>query len=104
MLTMALRSGPELVYERALRYFTADDVAEAFAATGSVTVPSQLRQRLRADGRDILGTFRRLAPEREPIEVDRWSVRRVGLLLASLAAVGLALLLLVLNLRNAGLL
>ena len=104
MLTMALRSGPELVYERALRHFSEDELAEAFAATASVTVPSQLRQRLKADGRDLLGTFRRLAPERQPIVVDRWSLRRVGLVLGSLLAVGLAFLLLMLNLRNAGLL
>ena len=104
MLTMALRSTPELVYERALLHFSEDEIAEAFAATGSVTVPAQLRHRLKSDGRDILATFRRLAPERRPIAVDRWSLRRVGLLLGSLVAVGLALLLLMINLRNAGLL
>jgi serine/threonine protein kinase len=104
MLTMALRSNAELVYERALHHFTEDEVAEAFAATGSVTVPSQLRHRLRSDGRDLLGTFRRLAPESRPIAVDRWSLRRAGLLLATLLALGLAVLLLMLNLRNAGLL
>jgi tRNA A-37 threonylcarbamoyl transferase component Bud32 len=104
MLTMALRSGPELVYERALLHFSEDEIAEAFAATGSVTVPAQLRHRLKSDGRDLLGAFRRLAPERRPIAVDRWSIRRVGLLLGTILAVGLAVLLLMVNLRNAGLL
>ena len=103
MLTMALRSGAELVYERALLHFSEDEIAEAFAASGSVTVPAQLRHRLRSDGRDLVGSFRRLAPERRPIAVERWSLRRVGLLLGSVLAVGLAFLLLMVNLRNAGL-
>ena len=104
MLALALRTSPELVYERALRRFTADEVAEAFAASGSVTIPAQLRHRLRADGRDLVAVFRSLAPARPAISVDRWSVRRVGLLLGAVAAVGIALLLVAINLRNAGLL
>ena len=40
MIILGLRVGPEVVYERALRFFAPDDVAEAFAATRSVTVPS----------------------------------------------------------------
>src|SRR5436305_7696182 len=31
MLVLAVRSDPELVYRRALKFFTADEVAEAFA-------------------------------------------------------------------------
>lgn len=104
MLALALRTSPELVYERALSRFTADEVAEAFAATGSVTIPSQLRQRLREDGRDLVAVFRSLAPVRPRISVDRWSLRRLGLLVASVTAVGVALLLVAVNLRNAGLL
>ena len=56
MLTLALASDAELVYERAIRMFAPDDVAEAFAASRSVTIPTQLRARLRADGRDLIGT------------------------------------------------
>src|SRR5206468_224569 len=44
MLTLALSSTPEHVYERALGFFAADDVAEAFAACRSITVPSQPRR------------------------------------------------------------
>ena len=89
MLTLALLSTPERVYERALEVFAAQDVAEAFAACRSVTVPTQLRALVRADGRDLVGRFRQLAPSRRPVPVQLWNIRRVGvtaMLLASLAA------------------
>ena len=47
-------------------YFTADDIAEAFAATRGVASPTQLRAMMKQDGRDLIGEFRRLAPERPP--------------------------------------
>jgi hypothetical protein len=90
MLTLALRSSPELVYARAVRVFAPADIAEAFAATRSVTIPSQLRARFKEDGRDLIGDFRRLAPDRPPVSVQLWSARRVavtaGVVLAMLAA------------------
>ena len=93
MLTLALASTPELVYERALRVFAPDDIAEAFAASRSITIPTQLRARMRADGRDLLGTFRRLAPERAPVSIQAWSWRRAaltaGVVLPLLLAFGL---------------
>ena len=93
MLTLALASTPELVYERALRVFAPDDIAEAFAASRSITIPTQLRARMRADGRDLLGTFRRLAPERAPVSIQAWSWRRValttGVALLTLLGIGL---------------
>ncbi|MDH3753720.1 MAG: hypothetical protein OEU32_07590 [Acidimicrobiia bacterium] len=79
MLVLALRSSPELVYERALRLFTADDIAEAFAASRGVTLPSQLRSDVRHDGRQLLERFRELSPERAPVAIQRWSLRRIGL-------------------------
>jgi serine/threonine protein kinase len=79
MLTLALSSSAEVVYERALLQFAPDDIAEAFAASRSVTIPTQLRARLRADGRDLLGQFRRLAPQRPPIAIQLWSLRRLAL-------------------------
>jgi len=88
MLTLALLSTPERVYQRALEVFAAQDVAEAFAACRSITVPTQLRALVRADGRDLVGQFRRLAPSRRPVPVQLWNIRRVGvtaMLLASLA-------------------
>jgi len=93
MLTLALANTPEHVYERALNLFAADDVAEAFAACRSITVPSQLRSLIRADGRDLIGCFRRLAPARRPVPVQLWDIRRVaitaGLLVMIAAAVAL---------------
>ncbi len=89
MLVLAVRSDAERVYQRALRYFTADDIAEAFAATRGVASPTQLRTMMKSDGRDLIGQFRRLAPERPRIALQRWSFRRVGLAVA--VVVGLAL-------------
>ncbi len=86
MLTLALSSTPDRVYERALKQFAPADVAEAFAASRSVTIPTQLRSRLRADGRDLLDCFRQLAPERSPVAIQLWDLRRVGLTLAVIAA------------------
>jgi tRNA A-37 threonylcarbamoyl transferase component Bud32/membrane-associated phospholipid phosphatase len=91
MLCLALRSSPERVYERALLVFTPEEVAEAFAATRSVTIPSQSRAWLRADGRDLLKRFRQLAPERRPISIQHWSWRRFGLLGGVLLAIGVVI-------------
>ena len=81
MLVLAVRTDPERVYRRALNYFTPAELAEAFAATRGVASPTQLRASMKKDPRDLLGTFRALAPPREPIPLQRWSVRRVGLAL-----------------------
>jgi tRNA A-37 threonylcarbamoyl transferase component Bud32/membrane-associated phospholipid phosphatase len=92
MLVLAVGSTPERVYQRALRYFTPEEIAEAFAATRGVASPSQLRLMIKQDPRDLLGQFRRLAPERRPIPIQRWSVRRValaaGLVVSLVVAVG----------------
>jgi tRNA A-37 threonylcarbamoyl transferase component Bud32 len=92
MLVLAVGSTPERVYQRALQYFTAEEIAEAFAATRGVASPSQLRLMIKQDPRDLLGRFRRLAPQRRPIPIQRWSVKRValavGLVLSLVVAVG----------------
>jgi len=103
MLTLALSSTPELVYERALRQFAPADIAEAFAASRSVTIPAQLRAGMRADGRDLIGTFRRLAPDRRPIAIQLWSIRRVGVTAGVLALATAAVLLANSYFRSAGL-
>jgi len=90
MLTLALVSDPALVYERAVRQFAPEDIAEGFAATRGITMPTQLRTRLRQDPRDLLGEFRRLAPSRAPVPIQVWTMRRIGLLAAVLAAGALA--------------
>ncbi|HXV92729.1 MAG TPA: RIO1 family regulatory kinase/ATPase, partial [Pseudonocardia sp.] len=87
MLTLALAVGPERVLARARLLFDLDEIAEAFAATGSVTLPRQLRRRIEASGRDLVADFRALLPPHPPIAVQRWSVRRVVLAVAT--AVGL---------------
>lgn len=104
MLTLALRSSAEQVYERALLLFSPGEIAEALAASRSVTIPSQLRQRLASDGRNLLGRLRQLAPQRPPIAIQRWSIRRIGLFLGVLAAVAFALGLFAASLRTTGLL
>ena len=104
MLTLALCLPAERVYERASRLFTPDEIAEAFAASRAVTVPSQLRHLLReADGHPE-ATLRSLAPQREPIAIQHWSLRRFGLTLAVALAALLAVSLVVENLRLVGLL
>jgi hypothetical protein len=80
MMVLALRSDPDQVYARALRYFTPDEVAEAFAAARGVAIPTQLRNMLKEDGRGIAERFREVAPAREPVAIQRWSARRLALL------------------------
>ncbi len=104
MLTLALGSSAEKVYERARRLFEPEEIAEALAASRSVTIPSDLRRRLREDGRDLLGQLCALAPRRPPISIQLWSIRRIALTLAVAASVAAAVGLLAFNLRTAGLL
>jgi len=82
MLCLALRSDPERVYQRALRQFSVQEISEGFAAARGLALPSQLRRMLREQGRDLHAGFLRLLPGRpHPIRIQRWSARRVGLLL-----------------------
>ena len=104
MLTLALASTPEHVYERALSVCAADDVAEAFASCRSVTIPSQLRSLIRADGRDLTGRFRQLAPARRPVPVQLWDLRRAEVTAGLLAAFAAAVALFAIYLNVAGLL
>ena len=90
MLVLALRSDAERVYRAALRHFTDDDVAEAFAATRGVATPTQLRIALKRDGRDLPRRFRAMIPARDPVAIQRWSARRVSLALGAGAAVVVA--------------
>ena len=67
MLVLAVRSDADRVYERALQYFSPDEIAEAFAAARGIASPSQLRSMMKADGRDLVAQFRAKAPERRQI-------------------------------------
>jgi tRNA A-37 threonylcarbamoyl transferase component Bud32 len=85
MLVLACRSDAEQVHQRARLQFGDEEIAEAFAATSGITMPSQLRKTMRDQGRDLHAEFLRLLPERAPpVAIQRWSLRRVGLLLGVL--------------------
>ena len=88
MLVLAVRADPVRVYQQALNYFTEAELAEAFAATRGVASPTQLRAFMKRDPRDLLAEFRKLAPQRRPIVLQRWSVWRVTLAAAMLAIFG----------------
>ena len=87
MLVLAVRTDPQRVYRQALSYFTEAELAEAFAATRGVASPTQLRAFMKRHPRDLLGEFRALAPQRPPIVLQRWSIRRVALAAAMLAII-----------------
>jgi tRNA A-37 threonylcarbamoyl transferase component Bud32 len=79
MLVLAVRTDAERVYEHALRYFTPDDIAEAFAAAHGVASPTQLRAVLKQDKRDLVAQFRAMGPPRQKVTLQRWSLKRVGI-------------------------
>jgi tRNA A-37 threonylcarbamoyl transferase component Bud32 len=103
MLTLSLGSDPETVYRLALERFTPDEIAEAFAASRGVTTPTQLRRMIAEDGRDLVGGFRSLAPPREPIPIQRWTIRRLTLVAALVGGVVLAVWVTWINLGSTGL-
>ena len=87
MLVMALRTDPDSVYERALTYFTPEEIGEAFAAAVGMAVPTELQRYLKEDDRDLMSRFKALAPLHRTISIQRWSLRRIGF--AAGAVVGL---------------
>jgi membrane-associated phospholipid phosphatase/tRNA A-37 threonylcarbamoyl transferase component Bud32 len=92
LLVLALRTDAARVHARARLQFSDEELAEAFAATRGLTMPSQLRRMLRAQGRDLHADFLRLLPYRlPPVRIQRWSWRRAGLTLVTALAVVLAL-------------
>ncbi len=107
MMLLALRSDAATVYERAVLQFSERDIAEAFAATRGLTMPSQLRSMLRervGAGEDLLAEFRALAPECPPIAIQRWGLRRIGLAAGTLAGALTMAALVFQNLRGVDLL
>lgn len=106
MLILALRTSPEQVYERALGLFAPEDIAEAFAATRSVTIPAESRSSLRvlarSEGIDLVERFEHLSPPRERISIQRWSRRRVGLTLGAILGLAVLVPLLIQNLLGGG--
>ncbi len=62
MMVLALRSDAPRVYEHALRYFTPDEIGEAFAATRGVASPTQLRSLMKQHGVDLVARVPRARP------------------------------------------
>jgi hypothetical protein len=55
-----------------------------------VASPTQLRAFMKRDPRDLLGSFRALAPPRKPIALQRWSIQRIALACTVLAVTAIA--------------
>jgi len=91
MLVLAVRTDADRIYGRALRHFSPDEIAEAFAATRGIASPTQLRAAMKTDGRDLVTHFRVQAPDRPTVSLQLWGVRRVALALGLVAGVALAL-------------
>ncbi|MGZ4131787.1 MAG: phosphatase PAP2 family protein [Actinomycetota bacterium] len=87
LLVMALPTGTERVYAIATQHFTPEELGEALACAVGLAIPTQLQALMKADGRDLLGEFRALAPPHEPVSIQRWSVRRLALTAAAAIAV-----------------
>jgi hypothetical protein len=91
MQVLALGTSPQQVYQRALRQFTTEEIAEAFAVRQGRAMPAQLRQLLLAQAADLHAEFVRLLPSpHQPIRIQRWTARRIGLGLLMLALLVLA--------------
>jgi tRNA A-37 threonylcarbamoyl transferase component Bud32 len=90
MLCLALRTDADRVYARATSVFTPDEIAEGFASAVGLAIPTELSEKLKADGRPLIDRFKELAPAREPVSIQRWSPRRAALT----AAVGTGVLVL----------
>jgi tRNA A-37 threonylcarbamoyl transferase component Bud32 len=104
MLTLSLSSTPERVHHQALSFFAPGEIAEAMAASRSITVPTQLRSRLRVDGRDIASQLRALAPDRSPVAIQLWNFRRLYITIAVLLSAAIVLAAMVIYLRTTSLL
>ncbi len=100
MLVLALASTPARVYARATKLFEPDEIGEAFGAARGPAIPRQLRERLRDQDEDLVEAFKDLAPEHEPIAIQRWSVNRVVETVRTVAFALVLLILVAINLAN----
>jgi tRNA A-37 threonylcarbamoyl transferase component Bud32 len=92
LLCLAVRTDSRRVFERATALFWPTEIGEAMAATGGPTIPSQLKTMIKADGRDLVGELRALAPATPAVAIQRWSIRRLGLIVGTAAAAIVALI------------
>src|SRR5436190_15805194 len=96
MLVLALRTDADRVYARARLQFSDEEIAEAFAATRGLTMPSPLRRMLRQQGRDLHAHFLELLPYRlPPVRIQLFSWRRVLLTIATLFAAFVSLMIII---------
>ena len=79
MLTLALQTDPDRVYERATAFFTPDEIAEAFACAVGMAIPTELSGRLKQDPRPIMERFKELAPPHAPVSIQTWDLQRIAL-------------------------
>ena len=79
MLTLALQTDPDRVYERATALFTPAEIAEAFACAVGMAVPTELSGRMKEDPRPIMDRFRELAPPHQPVSIQTWDLQRIAL-------------------------
>jgi len=100
MLVLGLAASPERVYGRAAQMFEPDEIGEAFGAARGPALPRQLREHLKEHAPDLIERFRALAPEHEPIAIQRWSMRRIVLTARTVVVVAAFLALLAVNLAD----
>jgi len=108
MLVLGLRAGPEAVFRQAQEFFGVKEIAGAFAVSGGVTVPSQLRSMLKehraTTGVDLLAEFVAMGPPTDPVPIQRWGIRRIALTASVLVGATAMLVVVFQNLRGVGLL
>ncbi|MET0801462.1 MAG: hypothetical protein ABWZ53_09875, partial [Actinomycetota bacterium] len=83
MLTLSLQTDPDRVSERATAFFSPDEISEGLACAEGMAVPTELSARLKSDPRPILDRLKELAPPHEPVSIQTWSIRRIGLTAAA---------------------
>jgi hypothetical protein len=97
---LGLAASPERVYERAVRMFDPDEIGEAFGAARGPAIPRQLREQLHDHAPDLVDRFAALAPEHEPIAIQRWSMRRIALTVRTVVVIAAFVALLAVNLAD----
>ena len=95
MLCLAVRTDAEQVYRRAQRYFNAERHRRGVRRHPRGGQSHQLRSVLKQDGRDLVAQFHALAPARQPVAIQHWSLRQGALGLLVLALAVLAVLVIV---------
>jgi hypothetical protein len=56
-----------------------------------MAIPTELQRYLKEDDRNLIATFKELAPPYPKVSIQRWSVRRVALIAAVLVALVVAM-------------